>query len=62
VETDYGNSKNLKILGNLIKMSDIDQEVFKVPPWLGEDTEQILAKMLNHSPGEIEELRHQKII
>lgn len=62
VETDYGNGKSLKILGNPIKTSEVDQEVFKAPPRLGEDTERLLAKLLNYSPEEIEELRHQKII
>jgi len=62
VETDYGNGKKLKILGNPIKMSEIDEEIFKAPPRLGEDTEQILKDILKYSPKEIEELRNGKII
>ena len=62
VEVDYGNNKRLKILGNPIKMSEIDEEVFKAPPRLGEDTEEILTDILAYSPEAIEELRHQKII
>ncbi len=62
VETDYGNGKKVKILGNPIKMSEIDEEVFKAPPRLSEDTEQILTDILKYSPEDIEELRHQKII
>jgi CoA:oxalate CoA-transferase len=62
VEINYGNGKKLKILGNPLKMSEIDQEVFKVPPRLGEDTEQILAQILSYSPEKIEELRRQSII
>jgi crotonobetainyl-CoA:carnitine CoA-transferase CaiB-like acyl-CoA transferase len=62
VETDYGNGKKVKILGNPIKMSEIDEEVFKAPPRLSEDTEQILTDILKYSPEEIEELRNGKII
>lgn len=62
VEVNYGNDKNIKILGNPLKMSQIDEEVFKAPPRLGEDTEQILAKILSYSPERIEELRRQSII
>ncbi|MFC2005188.1 CoA transferase, partial [Chloroflexota bacterium] len=62
VEIDYTNDKKLKIIGNPIKMSEIDQEVFKAPPRFGADTEQVLAKMLNYSPEEIEELKQQNII
>jgi len=61
-EVDYGNDKKVKILGNPIKMSEIDEDVFKAPPRLGEDTDQILTNLLQYSPGEIEELRKLKII
>jgi crotonobetainyl-CoA:carnitine CoA-transferase CaiB-like acyl-CoA transferase len=43
-------------------MSEVDQEVFKAPPRLGEDTEQILSKILSYSPEKIEELSRQSII
>ena len=61
-EIDYGNGKRLKTLGNPIKMSEIDQEVFEPPPRLGEDTKHILATILNYSPEEIAELERQQII
>jgi crotonobetainyl-CoA:carnitine CoA-transferase CaiB-like acyl-CoA transferase len=61
-EVDYGKGKKLKILGNPIKMSEIDQEVFKAPPRLGEHTEQVLTELLGYSPEEVEELRNQGII
>ena len=61
-EVDYGNGKKVKILGNPIKMSEIDEDVFKAPPRLGEDTDQILTNLLQYSPEEIEELRKLKII
>ena len=62
VEIDYVNDKKLKIVGNPIKMSEIEQEVFKKPPRLGEHTGEILTKILHYSPEIIEELRQQKII
>ena len=62
VEVDYGNNKKLKILGNPIKMSEIEQEVFKAPPRLGQHIEEILTHILNYSPEQIKELRQQKII
>jgi crotonobetainyl-CoA:carnitine CoA-transferase CaiB-like acyl-CoA transferase len=61
-KVDYGHDKKVKILGNPIKMSEIDEDVFKAPPGLGEDTEQILTNFLQYSPEEIEELRKLKII
>jgi len=61
-EVDYGNNKKLKIVGNPIKMSEIEQEVFQAPPRLGQHTEEILTHILNYSPEQIEELRQQKII
>jgi crotonobetainyl-CoA:carnitine CoA-transferase CaiB-like acyl-CoA transferase len=61
-EIDYGNGNTLNILGNPIKMSESDQEVFKAPPKLGEDTEHVLNRILKYSPAEIEDLRSQKII
>jgi CoA:oxalate CoA-transferase len=62
VEVDYGNNKKLKVLGNPIKMSEIEREVFKAPPRLGKHTEEILTHILNYSPEQIKELRQQKII
>jgi len=61
-EVDYGNDKKVKIMGNPIKMSEIDEDVFKAPPRLGEDTDQILTNLLQYSSEEIEELRKLKII
>ena len=61
-EIDYGNGLKLKIVGNPIKMSEIEQEVFKAPPRLGQHTEEILTHLLNYPPEKIKELRQQKII
>jgi CoA:oxalate CoA-transferase len=62
VEIDYENGKKLKVLGNPIKMSEIDKEVYKRPPRLGEHTEEILSSLLSYPPESIKELRRKKII
>lgn len=62
VEVEYENGKKLKIVGNPIKMSEIEEEVFKRPPRLGEHTDRILSEVLNYSPEEIRRLRERKII
>jgi CoA:oxalate CoA-transferase len=62
VEIEYENNKKLKILGNPIKMSEIEEESFKRPPYLGEHTDEILSKLLNYSPEQIKELRIKKVV
>ncbi len=62
VEVEYENNKKLKILGNPIKMSEVEEEVFKRPPHLGEHTEEILTGTLHYSLEKIAELRSQKVI
>lgn len=62
VEVDYENDKKLKIIGNPIKMSEVEQEVFKRPPYLGEHNEEILTKVLDYSPGQVGELKERKVI
>ncbi len=61
-EIDYGNGKKLKIIGNPIKMSEAEQEVFKPAPHLGANTGEILSELLGYSHEEIEKLKDQKII
>jgi crotonobetainyl-CoA:carnitine CoA-transferase CaiB-like acyl-CoA transferase len=61
-EVDYGNGKRLKILGNPIKMSEIEREVFTPAPHLGQHTEEIMTSLLNYSPERVRALREQKII
>jgi crotonobetainyl-CoA:carnitine CoA-transferase CaiB-like acyl-CoA transferase len=62
VEVEYENEKKLKILGNPIKMSEVEQEVFKRPPYLGEHTEEILRERLNYSPEQIKEMKNAKVV
>lgn len=61
-EVDYDKGKRLQIVGNPIKMSEIEEEKFKAPPKLGEDNEHILTGMLGYSPQEVEELKQEKVI
>ena len=62
VEIEYENNKTLKVLGNPIKLSEVEREIFNRPPHLGEHTDEILRKLLNYSPEEIEKLKSDKII
>jgi CoA:oxalate CoA-transferase len=62
VEVEYENNKKLKILGNPIKMSAIEEEIFIRPPHLGEHTEEILTGTLHYSLEKIAELRKEKVI
>jgi crotonobetainyl-CoA:carnitine CoA-transferase CaiB-like acyl-CoA transferase len=61
-EVEYDGGKKLKILGNPIKMSEIEQERFGRPPYLGEHTEEILTQLLHYSPEQIQELRDRQVI
>jgi crotonobetainyl-CoA:carnitine CoA-transferase CaiB-like acyl-CoA transferase len=56
------NGAKLNIVGNPIKMSEIDNEKFEPAPRLGEDTDKILTGLLGYSTQEIEKLRRQGII
>jgi CoA:oxalate CoA-transferase len=62
VEVEYENNKKLKIIGNPIKMSEIEQETFRRPPYLGEHNEEILTGILDYTPEQVKELRNQKVI
>lgn len=62
VEVDYENEKKLKIIGNPIKMSEVEEEVFRRPPYLGEHTEEILRERLHYSPEQIKEMKDSKVV
>ena len=62
VEVEYPNGKKLNIVGNPIKMSEAEQEVFKRPPYLGEHTEEILRDLLNYSPDQIKDIKSKKAV
>ena len=55
VEIDHPTAGMYKTAGNPIKMGE--QESFGPPPTLGQHTEQVLSKLLNYSPDEIQSLR-----
>ncbi|MFC1860375.1 CaiB/BaiF CoA transferase family protein [Chloroflexota bacterium] len=61
-EVSYGDGTKLKIIGNPIKMSEIDNEKFELPPRLGEDTKKVLTGLLGYSAQDIEVLGKQGII
>lgn len=62
VEVEYENKKKLKIVGNPIKMSEVEKEVFKRPPYLGEHTEEILRELLDYSPEQIINIKDGKVV
>jgi CoA:oxalate CoA-transferase len=62
VETRHRTGEKMKLLGNPIKMSQAEERGFTPPPGLGENTDQVLATLLNFSPQEIQQLREKKIV
>ena len=60
-EIDYGEGKRLKVIGNPIKMSEIEEEKFDPAPRLGQDGEAILKELLHYSQEEIETLQSQNL-
>ncbi len=61
-EMDHPACGKLKITGNPIKMSASNEEVFAPHPALGENNQEILAKLLGYTPEKVEELRKAKVI
>jgi crotonobetainyl-CoA:carnitine CoA-transferase CaiB-like acyl-CoA transferase len=51
---------NIKLVGNPIKMSNIDTKEYTSPPTLGQHTNQILAELLGYSKGKIKKLETQQ--
>jgi crotonobetainyl-CoA:carnitine CoA-transferase CaiB-like acyl-CoA transferase len=51
---------NIKLVGNPVKMSDIDTKKYTSPPTLGQHTNQILAGLLGYSKGKINKLKTQQ--
>ncbi len=56
-EIDYREGTKLKIIGNPIKMSEIETEKFTPAPRLGQDGERIFRELLRYSLEEIEALK-----
>jgi crotonobetainyl-CoA:carnitine CoA-transferase CaiB-like acyl-CoA transferase len=62
VEIDYSKSRKVKVLGNPIKMSGMEKEVFQAPPRLGEHNQEVLRGLLGYSDDEIKKLKEEKYI
>ena len=61
VDIPFGSEKQLKIIGNPIKMS-MNEESFIAPPKLGQHTSNVLKGILGYDDKKIEELKNHKII
>lgn len=61
VPVDYVLGGELKLAGNPIKMSGVEQ-VFKSPPTFGQHTEEVLSQLLGYSEAKISELKREKVI
>jgi crotonobetainyl-CoA:carnitine CoA-transferase CaiB-like acyl-CoA transferase len=62
VEIDSPHTGKLKDVGNPIKMSGVETQVYNPPPLLGEHSELVLSKLLGYSSAEIARLREKKVI
>ena len=62
IEIDSPHTGKLKDVGNPIKISGVDEEIFNPPPLLGEHTEMILKNMLGYSTEKIAVLKEKDII
>jgi CoA:oxalate CoA-transferase len=63
VETDDKNGGKIKVAGNPIKMSSIQEETTrKAVPDIGENNYEILKHLLNYSDEKIEQLKTDKVI
>jgi crotonobetainyl-CoA:carnitine CoA-transferase CaiB-like acyl-CoA transferase len=56
-QVEYEGGKKLNVLGNPMKLSEVENEKFDTPPRLGQHTDQVLEEILKYSSEEIEELR-----
>jgi crotonobetainyl-CoA:carnitine CoA-transferase CaiB-like acyl-CoA transferase len=62
VEIDSPYTGKLKEVGNPIKMSGVDRQMYLPPPLLGEHTEKVLKEILGYPPEKILALRKRNII
>jgi len=62
VEVTHQSGEKMKLLGNPIKMSRLEERIFEPPPSLGEHSEEVLKEILGMQPAEIKNLRDKKII
>jgi len=62
VEVRHTKAGNLKVVNSPIKLSRTPVKLEKANPELGEDTEEILTRVLGYSRQEIASLREEKAI
>ena len=62
VDVMHPEGGSVKVPGNPIKLSSIENEQFSSPPLLGEHTKEVLQKWLNFSDEKLNELDEQEVI
>ena len=62
VDVMHPEGGSVKVPGNPIKLSSIENEQFSSPPLLGEHTKEVLQKWLNFSDEKLNELDEQQVI
>jgi len=62
VEIDSPHTGKLKDVGNPVKLSSVEQQIYNPPPLLGEHTETVLKDILGYSSEKIAKLRGKNII
>ena len=62
VEVAHPEGGSVKVPGNPIKLSSVENEEYSSPPLLGEHTKEILQKWLNYSEEKLSKLHDNEII
>lgn len=62
VSLEHPEEGGIRLLGNPIKMSSIEEQRYSYPPAFGQHTEQVLSKLLGYSKDEIEALRQEGVV
>jgi crotonobetainyl-CoA:carnitine CoA-transferase CaiB-like acyl-CoA transferase len=62
VDVAHPEGGSVKVPGNPIKLSSVENEEYTSPPLLGEHTKEILQEWLNYSEEELSKLHEKKII
>lgn len=62
IEQEHPGIGTVTSVANPIKFSKTQQEYRKAPPTLGEDTEEVLARLLGKDPDQIASLKNQGIV
>ncbi|MFC2005726.1 CaiB/BaiF CoA transferase family protein [Chloroflexota bacterium] len=62
VTIDQPGIGEMQVAGNPIKMSEIQEEMFKPAPESGQNTEEILSQLLGYPQQRIDELMKEKVI